>query len=204
MDTKRVIGLVVLLAAVLVFGMAATLAFQDEIEDYSPQWLVGSNNSGTVLNIDPSSITIQTSKGTSQTYKLTVRTRFVLSGNVPIGPGALVKITYKDVKVDKIARIVRVLKEAPAGAAAASPVPAASATTSPASAASTGASSPAPAASPATAPSGAPASTSASPAAASPAAAGTPGAATGASPAAAPSAAASAAAAPGAASAAPK
>ncbi len=110
MDFKRILGIALLVAAAIIAGVGSSMWFGDmEPDDNTPYWWTGQTYTGQIASLTASQIVVN-GGNSSVTFHVDNLTRFVLRGESTLTPGAIVQVKYKDVKTDKIARAVRVLR----------------------------------------------------------------------------------------------
>lgn len=113
MDVKRIVGMVLVIGGAMFLVLMASVILYGELEpEASPYWWIGSNSSGMVTSVNPTRITIATEDAGAQSFRIDGLTRVVLQGSVRLTPGAFVRIKYKPLRDDNVARGIRVLVQA--------------------------------------------------------------------------------------------
>jgi hypothetical protein len=112
MDTKRIIGVAMLLAACLFGILISTAFFSTQEADEIPYWWKGLRITGTVLEVSNSSIKISVEGSKEMAFDINSLTKVALQGHSQVEKGALVRITYKPIK-GNAPSIARWIKELP-------------------------------------------------------------------------------------------
>jgi hypothetical protein len=114
MDTKRLVGMVMLFGACLFGILLSTAFFSTQDTDEIPYWLKGLRATGRVLEMSKDRIRIKVDTEKEMTFQTDAYTRISLLGNPQLPIGALVKITYKsftDPNTPPLARWIKQLSE---------------------------------------------------------------------------------------------
>ena len=113
-DARRVIGIVILVAAAMVLLLAGWVCLNDDVLDPgdAPYWWRGPQMRGIVQRISDKDIIITTENG-PVAFVVDEMTRISMTGAYRYQVGAIVKIKYKDIKTEKLARGIFVLKPDP-------------------------------------------------------------------------------------------
>jgi len=137
MDTKRLVGMVMLFGACLFGILLSTAFFSTQDTDEIPYWLKGLRATGKVLEMSKDRISIKLDTEKEMTFQIDAHTRISLMGNTQLTAGALVKITYKSFTDPATPPLARWIKQLPEtgksieGGTGASPSPGATSTPGP-------------------------------------------------------------------------
>jgi hypothetical protein len=112
MDTKRIIGVAMLLAACLFGILISTAFFSTQEADEIPYWWKGLRITGTVQDFSNEKIMVAIEGGKEMGFQINTLTRVALQGHATLEKGSLVRITYKPIKGDNLS-IARWIKELP-------------------------------------------------------------------------------------------
>jgi hypothetical protein len=113
MDSKRIVGMVMILAACLFSILLSTAFFSTQDTDEIPYWFKGLRATGKVVETGKDRITIKLEEGKEMTFQFNTITKIVLLGNVQLAPGALVMINYKNFTDSSVPPLARRIKQLP-------------------------------------------------------------------------------------------
>jgi hypothetical protein len=113
MDSKRIVGMVMILAACLFSILLSTAFFSTQDTDEIPYWFKGLRATGKVVKTAKDRITITLDQGKEMTFQFDTLTKIVLLGNMQLTPGALVMINYKNFTDSSVPPLARRIKQLP-------------------------------------------------------------------------------------------
>ena len=95
MDSKRIVGVVMLCAACLFGVLISTAYFSTQEMDEVPYWWKGMRVTGTVMDITKDTIKVRLEDKKEMTFSINPLTKISILGRTSLENGNLVRITYK-------------------------------------------------------------------------------------------------------------
>ncbi|MHC9541942.1 MAG: hypothetical protein AB9903_20740 [Vulcanimicrobiota bacterium] len=130
MDSKRIVGVVMLCAACLFGVLISTAYFSTQEMDEVPYWWKGMRVTGTVMDITKDTIKVKLEDKKEMTFSINPLTKISILGRTSLENGNLVRITYKPLNEKTTPQPARWIKEiskqGDTGENSASPAPTAS------------------------------------------------------------------------------
>ncbi|MDQ7825006.1 MAG: hypothetical protein RDV48_19555 [Candidatus Eremiobacteraeota bacterium] len=113
MDSKRIVGVVMLCAACLFGILISTAFFSVQEADEIPYWWKGYRITGTITELARDHIKIRIENGKEMDFEINAHTKVSLMGRIQLDKGVLVRITYKAIKDEKVPSLARWIRELP-------------------------------------------------------------------------------------------
>jgi len=123
MDSKRIVGVVMLCAACLFGVLISTAYFSTQEMDEVPYWWKGMRVTGTVVALTKDTIRIRLEDKKEMTFTLNPLTKISLLGRTSLENGNTVRITYKPLNEAATPPPARWIKEISDSGASASSTP---------------------------------------------------------------------------------
>ncbi|GEM_PF-1867688 len=113
MDSKRIVGVVMLCAACLFGVLISTAYFSTQEMDEVPYWWKGMRVTGTVIDITKDTIKVKLEDKREMTFAINPLTKISILGRTRLENGNSVRITYKPLTETTTPPPARWIKEIP-------------------------------------------------------------------------------------------